>query len=109
METEHRWFLHHDDARVDAAPSAQMFLAKNNIHWFHKQPTTPGPTPTDFFFFCLKSIKNVVDSNQKKCKKNARTRAQLSSRSYMEHAKRKKKEELSHFSLGSHRRYVRAP
>jgi hypothetical protein len=108
METEHRWFHHRNDARAEAAPSAHTFLAKNNIYWFHKQPATLGPSPTDFFF-CFKSILNIVESNQKKCKKNTRTRTQLSSRSYMEHAKRKKKEELSHFSLGSHHRYVRAP
>ena len=32
MELEHRWVLHHDDARAHEAHFAHMFLAKNNIH-----------------------------------------------------------------------------
>jgi len=52
METEYRWFLHHDDARAKAVPSANMFLAKNNIHLFHSQPATPA-LPQQFFYLKL--------------------------------------------------------
>jgi len=52
METEYRWFIHHDDARMHAVPSAHMFLAKNNIHLFHSQPATPALSQ-QFFFFLL--------------------------------------------------------
>jgi len=48
METEYRWFLHHDDARKHTVSSAHMFLAKNNIHLFHSQLANLGPCPTVF-------------------------------------------------------------